>query len=178
MAPDYMTPVGVTSRTFEVQTFWALHTDRVREHLARGLDCLKSLPYVAPNRIGVVGYSLGGYFDLVLAARDDVKGVVSYYGAYHGSPIDLVPAQYSLGDIAAQVRAPVLILHGDRDTTIPIDKATAVQYLLTSGGKQSELVVYPGAEHEFNKVGRPHFNAKATADAQARTLAFLAARLK
>jgi dienelactone hydrolase len=45
-------------------------------------------------------------------------------------------------------------------------------------GKQAELVTYPGVEHEFDKIRSPHYNGQVTADAQARTLAFLAARLK
>ena len=71
MAPDYFTPLQVTSQTYDLDTFLVQYTDRVREHLANGLECLKSLPFVDKNRIGVVGFSLGGYFGPVLASRED-----------------------------------------------------------------------------------------------------------
>jgi carboxymethylenebutenolidase len=178
LAPDYFTPLGVTGGTFDLATFWVRHTDEAKEVIAQALECLKSLNFVDRNRIGAVGYSLGGYFGFVLATRDDVKGVVSYYGAYHGSPVSSVPTKYSFSDIVLQVRAPVLMLHGDGDTTIPIIRAHAVRALLTLGGKNAELVVYPGVEHAFDQLGTPTLNPSATADAQARTLDFLRATLK
>jgi carboxymethylenebutenolidase len=178
LAPDYFSPLGVTRQTFDGQTFFVQYTDRAREHQGHGLECLKSLPYVDKQRVGVVGFSLGGYFAVVLAVRDDVKAVVSYYGATHGTPVSARPTKYTWGDVVAQVRAPVLMLHGEADTTAPISQASATHRLLLERGKQAELVTYPGAEHSFDQLRSPFYDARVTADAQARTLAFLAARLK
>jgi carboxymethylenebutenolidase len=178
LAPDYFTPLGVTGGTFDLATFWLRHTDEAKEVIAQALECLKSLSFVDRNRIGAVGYSLGGYFGFVLANRDDVKGVVSYYGAYHGNPVSSVPTKYAFSDIVLQMRAPVLMLHGDQDTTRPVIVAYGVRALLTLGGKTSQLIVYPGVEHSFDALGTSTFDAAATVDAQARTLDFLRATLK
>jgi carboxymethylenebutenolidase len=178
LAPDYFTPLGVTGGTFDLATFWVRHTDEAKDVIAQGLECLKSLSFVDRERIGAVGYSLGGYFGFVLATRNDVKGVVSYYGAYHGSPVSPIPTKYSFSDIALQVRAPVLMLHGDEDTTVIIIRAHGVRALLTLGGKAFQLITYPGVEHAFDQLGTPTFNLAATADAQGRTLEFLRSTLK
>jgi len=178
LAPDYITPVGVTRQTLDPSSFFVNHTDSVREDLGRGVDCLKSLPYVVPQRIGVVGFSLGGYFTFVVATRDDVKAAVSYYGAYSGRPLNSLATQYPFGDIVAQVKAPVLMLHGDADSDVRIAIANAVQRMMVSAGKQSELVVYPGAEHAFDQEVSPYYDPKLTTDARVRTLAFLKDKLR
>ncbi|HLY66872.1 MAG TPA: dienelactone hydrolase family protein, partial [Chloroflexota bacterium] len=111
LVPDYFTPEGITPAAFEQN--WSTKADAVREDLARGLDCLKSLPYVAPGRLGSVGFSLGGYWNVMLATRDDVKGVVNWYGAYAGRPVNPFVTQYAFSDMVAAVKAPILMLHGD-----------------------------------------------------------------
>lgn len=176
LAPDYFSPIGVTGQTFGV-TFYVQHTDEVREDLSRGIDCLKSLAYVDPSRVAVVGFSLGGYYALVLGTRLDVKAVVSYYPAVCGAPVNGCPARYPLGDVLTQVRTPVLLLQGDADALVKPDHVRATQDFLVAAGKPSELVVYPKLGHSFNFPG-PTFDAAATADARSRTLRALAAALR
>jgi carboxymethylenebutenolidase len=178
LAPDYFTPLGVDPGTFDLTTFWVRHTDGAREVMAQALECLKVQPFVARENLGVVGFSLGGYFALIMATHSDVKGVVSYYGAYHGAPVSGVPTRYSWPEIVAQVRTPALILHGDSDSTIPLVRAEGVRRLMEERGKPVEMVVYPGVEHAFDQVGTPTFNASATADAASKTQVFLRAHLR
>ena len=158
LAPDYFAPLGVTAKTFDLDTFFVQYSDESREVMTEALECLKSLSYVDGNRLGTVGFSLGGYFGFILASRDDIKGVVSSYGAYHGAPISRRPAKYSWPD--------------------RISWATEVRGLLTRAGKSFELVVYPNAEHAFDKVGEPTYNAAVTVEARAKTLDFLGNNLK
>ena len=132
-----------------------------------------SLSLVDATRIGIVGFSLGGYFGLLVGARDDVTSVVSYYGAYHGSGASRVPTKYAFTDVAAQVKARVLMFHGDADAEVNIMVARNALRRLQEAGKQAELVVYPGVGHRFYQVGAPTYDAQAIADAGARKLAFL-----
>ncbi len=173
LAPDYFTPIGMTAEKFDV-SFYLNNVDQAREVLGQGLEALKSLPYVSPGRIGVVGFSLGGYFAFILASRDDVKCIISYYGAYAPT----APARYRLADIIAQIKAPVLMFHGDKDELVPIANANTARDLLAMSGKQYEYIVYPGAGHTFNAPGGPLANPQATADAQQKVLTFLKTKLQ
>lgn len=178
LAPDYFTPLGVSGKASDLQVLLVLNTDGAREIMAQALECLKVQSFVDPQHLGAVGFSLGGYFAFILATRSDIKGVVSFYGAYHGTPVSLIPTRYSWPEIVAQVRTPALILHGDSDSTIPLSRAEGVRRLMEERSKPLEMVVYPGVEHAFDQVGTATFSASATADAQARTLTFLNAKLR
>lgn len=173
-APDYFTPIGMTAEKFSV-SFYTTSIDPAREVLGNGLEALKSLSYADAKRLGVVGFSLGGYITFIMASRDDVKGIVSYYGAYAPT---LRASRYPLADIIAQIRVPVLMFHGDKDEAAPIADFETARSLLTNNSKQYEYTIYPGVGHAFDIQGSPNYNAQATADAQQKTLAFLTAKLQ
>ena len=177
LAPDYLTPIGVPTKNWSASD-WTKNPLRILEYLADGIETIKTLPYVIPNQIAVVGFSFGGYFAFILAGRDDVKGIISYYGAYLGKPVRDVPAAFTFSDIVAQIKAPILMLHGDADQRVPIALADAVQGLLATSNKQFEYIIYPGVEHGFDVQGSPTYNAGAAIDAQQKTLAFLREKLK
>lgn len=174
LAPDYLKPIGMSTGAWAGADY-GKYTDRIREILGYGVESLKSLSYVSPNNLGVVGMSLGGFFAFVLATRDDLKGIVSYYGAYAPG---LVNPRYPLADIIAQIKTPVLMFHGDKDDVVPIEHAVAARDFLTSSGKQFEYIIYPGAGHAFDIQGGATYDAAATADARQKVVVFLQARLK
>ena len=177
LAPDYLTPVSVSNEQWG-SSDWVNKIDPVREHLGQGLEALKSLSYVDPNRLGVVGFSLGGYFAFILATREDVKGIISYYGAYNGKPVTRNSNRYDFSDVVAEIKAPVLMFHGDNDQLVLIALAEATKNLLVSNGKQYEYIVYAGAGHSFNATAGPNANLAATADAQQKVIVFLNAKLQ
>jgi carboxymethylenebutenolidase len=183
LAPDYFTPQGMTPAENINQGNYTTKTDPIREDLARAVDCLKSLPYVDASRIGVAGFSNGGYFSWFLATRPDVKAIVGWYASFPGR--DLVPPnfgrdaqgniqRYLFSEIAPRVTAPALWLYGDADFEaggqpgLPI--AQRAVGMLTAAGKQVDLVTYPGVGHAFNQ---PCCYDDASADAWDRTLGFL-----
>lgn len=176
-APDYFSPIGMTPLSFDRQTFTAQHGDAVLEHLSRAADCLRDRTDVVRERVGVVGFSLGGYFAVLLATREGFVGAAAWYAAFAGSPVNQVAAQRSWSDVAGAVRAPVLILHGAEDADVRADFAGRAQAELERRGKRSQLVVYPGVGHGYDQEGSPlyRYDAAATADSRARTLALLGA---
>ncbi len=145
----------------------------MREVLGQGLEALKSLPYVAPGRLGLYGHSLGGYLSFIMGTRDDLKGIVSCSGAYAPT----VPAKYPLADICAQVKASVLMFHCEADTFVPIGHAKTAADLLKKNNKQYEYIIYPGAGHVFDVPGGATYSATVTADFQQKMLAFFQAKL-
>jgi dienelactone hydrolase len=85
----------------------------------RGVSLLQSLPYVAPDKIGVIGHSLGGHNALFLATFDErVQAVVSSCGFN-------VFAKHAGGDISAWSSRPYMPLirtrYGDDPSKLPFD---------------------------------------------------------
>ena len=112
-------------------------------------------PHVDPERIGLLGFSLGAYLSLSDAAVDKrVRAVVEFFG---GMPKEMRFFMRRL--------CPVLILHGDADTTVPVAEAYHLQKILEKKNMPYEMQIYPGAGHGFN--------GDVWKDAGLRSLAFL-----
>jgi len=118
----------------------------------------------ANGKIGLVGFSNGGTLSGGIAARDPaISAAVIYYGTVPfplETPVERLP--------------PLLILHGDADTIIPIDQGRKLADLATSLKGHPELVVYPGERHGFGS----RIDTENGADALARTIAFLKRELQ
>jgi dienelactone hydrolase len=91
----------------------------------------------------------------MLAARHQaIKAVVVYYGGYNPRQyrsLKLPPTVRVPIDVAAEVGAAALLLHGEADDEVPLSDAKAMEAALKSAGKVVELVVYPGAYHRFDR---------------------------
>ncbi|MBI2540536.1 MAG: dienelactone hydrolase family protein [Deltaproteobacteria bacterium] len=135
-----------------------LHHPGYVEELLKAVDWLRSRPEVKGQAVGVVGFSLGSKAVTLSAHHPAIKAVVSYYGVYNLRilPRAMGRKTYPMMpvDVAAEVRAPVLLLHGTEDDETPLDQAESMHDALVKAGKAVELVVYPGATHSFDR-GHP-----------------------
>jgi carboxymethylenebutenolidase len=112
-------------------------------------------PSVDPERIGLLGFSPGAYLALSAAAIDSrVKIVVDYFGGF--------PKEMKL---FMRRFCPVLILHGEQDTTVPVAEAYHLQQMLEKKQIPYEIKIYPGVGHGFT--------GETWRDSGLRTLAFL-----
>lgn len=110
---------------------------------------------VDPQRIGLLGFSLGAYLALSVAAVDSrVKAVVEFFG---GMPTEM--------KFFIRRLCPTLILHGDADRTVPVEEARHLQRILEKKCIPYETQIYAGAGHGFT--------GEVWQDARRRTLAFL-----
>lgn len=108
--------------------------------ISDALDFAQDHPRSDRRRIGIVGFSLGAYLALGLASQQSrVKAVVDFFG---GMP----------DHFADQVRhlPPVLILHGDQDTVVPVSEAHKLEALYRARQAPYEIKIYPNANHGFN----------------------------
>jgi carboxymethylenebutenolidase len=112
-------------------------------------------PQVDPERIGLLGFSLGAYLALSASAIDSrIQAVVEFFG---GMPKEM--------KFFTRRLCPVLILHGEQDKTVPVEEAYHLQQTLEKKQIACEMQIYPGVGHGFSgEVWR---------DAGLRTLTFL-----
>jgi pimeloyl-ACP methyl ester carboxylesterase len=111
--------------------------------------------HVAPERIVLYGESLGSGVAVRLAAERPVAGVIldaPYPStvdiariAYWFVPVDwLMRDQFRSIDIIGQIKAPLLMLHGERDGVIPIALG---ERLFTAAPEPKRFVRLPGVDH-------------------------------
>jgi carboxymethylenebutenolidase len=119
--------------------------------------------YVAGDKVGIVGFCMGGGLALQTArAEADRLGAAV---AFYGSP--LTPAE------AAEVNAPILGLYGGKDQGIPVDAVRSMEEALDAAGIDNEIYVYEDAQHAFfNDTRASSYDAEASADAWEKTLAW------
>jgi dienelactone hydrolase len=97
-------------------------------------------PSVDPHRIGLLGFSLGAYLALSVASVDPrVKAVVEFFGGF--------PKEMRL---FMRRLCPSLILHGAKDSIVPVEEAYYLQILLEKKGVAYEIQIYPEAGHGFD----------------------------
>ncbi len=121
------------------QMMQQLPVDRAARDLAGAVDFLLARDDVQGDRVGVVGFCMGGAFVLTLAAQEGgkVAAAVPFY------PVGPMPDDY------AGLQAAVMAHFGERDDFIPISQADELAANIKAGtGAQPEVHRYP-AGHAF-----------------------------
>jgi carboxymethylenebutenolidase len=146
-----------------------LPQDQGVRDLVAGFNFLARRKDVERNRIGAVGWCMGGGYALQLAiAEPALKAVAINYGALATDKPTL-----------AKIHAAVLGNFGGRDQGIPPDAVHAFEAAMKSLDKPVNAKIYPDAGHAFenpnNKMG---YRAEDAADALGRIDRFFAAELQ
>jgi carboxymethylenebutenolidase len=144
--------------------------DRALRDLQGAFAWLQSRPDVKKDRVGAIGWCMGGRYSLQLATVEPaLAAAVAYYGA---PPTDTAAI--------AAIQAPVLGSFGAEDKGPTPDQALAFEQAMRKAGKTIDVKVYPGAGHAFANVNNPWggYRKEAAEDAWVRTIAFLAKHLK
>jgi len=125
----------------------------------------RTIPRVDSARIGLLGFSLGGYLCLRIRAAAKPRALVEYFA----------PKMDGIGP-AGQVPF-AQIHHGKQDTMMGtgVGNASAIKAILEREKTAVEKFEYDGAGHGF--AGTDKANTDAAAQSKTRTLAFFAARL-
>ena len=128
------------------------------------------------DRIGIVGFCMGGRVTFLTAVRRAIGAAVGFYGG--GIVTARFPQFPALIDEAANLKTPWLGLFGDADSGIPIDDVERLRATLDDvASVEHEIVRYPGAEHGFHCDVRPSYDEQAARDGWARMLAWFSAHL-
>ena len=144
--------------------------DRALRDLQAAFAYLQAHPSVKKDRIGAIGWCMGGRYSLQLATVEPkLAAAVAYYGAPPTDPATI-----------AAIQAPVMGNFGAEDKGPTPDQALAFEQAMKKAGKTIDVKIYPGAGHAFANVNNPWggYRKEAAEDAWARSTAFLAKSLK
>ncbi len=141
--------------------------------LASGADFLRSLPEVDPARVGILGYSMGGYLALfaVTTRPDSFKVGISVCGfseitherensstyfTWHlgGTEAEIPEAYRNASPVThvSKITAPVQIIHSDKDTIEPVTKVRNFVYEMDKYDKPYELWLYQNETHGLKQL--------------------------
>ncbi|MYF17417.1 MAG: S9 family peptidase [Gemmatimonadetes bacterium] len=146
--------------------------------LMAGVDLLCERSYVDADRLGVHGYSYGGFMGSWIVGHDHrFKAAVigapcinlhSMYGTsdigvsfgenqWQGSVLENVEALVERSPLTyvSEVQTPVLLMHGEEDYRCPIEQAEQFFVALKRQGKTVEFVRFPKSSHGFRRSGHP-----------------------
>jgi dipeptidyl aminopeptidase/acylaminoacyl peptidase len=143
-----------------------------------GLDHLVSQGVADPERLGIAGWSYGGFTAMwAITQTDRFKAAVAGAGisdwrSFHGKSYlqtwdsihygDADPydskgphSRFSAINYIRKVRTPTLILHGEQDGDVPVEQSYQFFRALRELGVETSLVVFPRERHgptEYNHV--------------------------
>jgi carboxymethylenebutenolidase len=148
--------------------------DRAKRDLEAAYQYLESQPDIKNDRIGAIGWCMGGGYALGLALEQPkLAADVINYGVYDY-------ASLAKDDAAVKkINAPILGIFGAQDRGIPTADLRKFYEQLARLGKTADFSIYPNAGHAFqNPNNKDGYRPKDAQDARNKTLNFLAATLK
>ena len=163
LAPDLYHGRTTTSPDEAGKLMMALNVGQAEKDLRGAIGYLLAHERVAGERVGTVGFCMGGALSLYAAAKNEQVGAcVVFYGAHPKINPDL-----------ERLRAPLLGFYAGRDDFATPALARELEAKLRSLGKPAEIHIYPDTDHAFFNDDRPEvYNAEAAADAWQRTVRF------
>lgn len=150
---------------------------KMQDDITDGVDAMVTMGWVDPNRVCIVGWSYGGYAALAggastpekyrcvasIAGVSDLREMLVNIRRLRGAKDrSLVYWQQLIGDMdkdraaieavspshnAEKFKAPVLLIHGASDTTVPINQSEIMNNALKGAKKPVEFIRIDGDDH-------------------------------
>ncbi len=163
-------------RDFEQAIFRNLGVKEVEDQMA-GVNYLKSLGFVDSTRIGINGWSYGGFLtiSMFLQHPEDFKAAScggpvidwKYYEVMYGERYMDTPQSNPEGyknacllNYVKDMHGKLLIIHDDQDGTVVPQNSLSFLKKCVDEGKQVDFFLYPGHEHNVRGKDRVHLNQK------------------
>jgi len=136
-----------------------------------GVDFLKSQDFIDPDRIGIFGWSYGGYMALMAAAQYPGEFAASvavapvtdwalydtHYTERYLSTPQAAPEAFEKGNVlsyANQISDPLMLIHGMADDNVLFTHSTMLMQQLQEAAIPFELMTYPGEKHAISGSGQ------------------------
>jgi len=143
--------------------------DRAKRDLHAAFEFLQSQPNVKKDRIGAIGWCMGGGYSLDVALQEPTLAAdVINYGHLATDPETL-----------KKINAPILGIFGGQDQGITPNDVHKFERAMKKLGKKVEIKIYDDAGHAFeNPNNKGGYRPDDAADAWKRIVAFFAENLK
>jgi carboxymethylenebutenolidase len=149
---------------------------RATRDVLTGVDHVRSLESVDPDRVAVWGYCTGATLACLAAEVDQRLGAAVLF--YPSQPVFETPSADRTPvnplDLLWSISARTLIVYGDADVVMPPPLMSELRRRLEGWGVPHELVTYEGAGHAFCSEAPTMFDQHAADDGWRRACAFLA----
>ena len=161
-------PRGTKNRghKFKHQTYLKLGEYETEDFISAA-RFMKSKPYVNPNKIGIFGWSYGGFMALncITQGADEFTTAVSvapvtnwrYYDNIYTERYMRTPQENPKGydnnspiNHTEKMKGTLLLVHGDADDNVHVQNTMDMVSALVKGDKQFELFIYPNKNHGIN----------------------------
>jgi dipeptidyl aminopeptidase/acylaminoacyl peptidase len=143
------------------------------QDILSGIDACVERGIADPDRLGVCGWSYGGYLTAWIVTQTDrfktaiagasITNWLSFHGTsdipafdeffYRADPLDVAGPYVRFSPIYSvnSVTTPVLFLHGERDAVCPVGQAKEMFRALHERGVETECVIYPREGHPIRE---------------------------
>ncbi len=169
LAPDLYHGESAKSPDEAGKLMMALDIDQTEKDLRGAVNYLLGHEAVTSDKVGTVGFCMGGVLALYAATKNaQVGACVIFYGIHPKVQPDL-----------ANLQAPVLGLYAEKDSSVPPSAVRELESKLQSLGKSVEMHSYTDTDHAFFNDTRPEiYDPAAAADAWRRTIDFFRQHLR
>lgn len=159
---------GFRGAEFDAPLYLRMGKIEVADQLA-GVEYLKSLPYVDADRLGIYGWSYGGYMTLMTMLQEpgafaagvagapvtdwalyDTHYTERFMGTPQGNP-DGYEAS-SAFPYVSNLDAPLLVIHGMADDNVLFTNSTKLYAALQAAQKDFDQMNYPGGKHSLARI--------------------------
>lgn len=163
LAPDLYKGDAAGSPDEAGRKMMALNIQETAQELEQAVNFLLNHEAVQGNRIGVVGFCMGGQLALLAATvSPSIGAVVDFYGIHPNVQPDF-----------SKLNAPVLGIFAEKDNFVNGEAVRSLESSIQQAGGSIEVHIYPDVDHAFFNDTRPEvYSSSAATDAWNRTLAF------
>ena len=141
-----------------------LKSDEMLADVGAALTALRDRQDVRGDRIGCMGFCIGGHTTYLTACEHDVTAAASFYGGGIAAPAGPGGGPSTIGR-TSKIHGRILCLFGEKDSFIPQGEVEAIKAELARHDIRHETVVYPNADHGFFCDQRATYEKAAAEDA-------------
>jgi carboxymethylenebutenolidase len=184
LAPDFFhrTGPGVEygydekGMTEGIKLLGALKADEMVADARSALSFLKRQNFVKGDKLGAMGFCIGGHMTYLTACETEVKAAASFYGGGIVNPQGFGGGASTVSR-TNKISGHILCLFGAKDAHIPLSQVDTIRAELEQHRVRHEVVVYPQADHGFFCDQRASYEKAAAEDAWAKVKKLFAEEL-